>query len=503
MMPLTPQEQARYEELRMRDLEEREAEELATMAPAKPERPARMPEPDVPVSWPEATARGLADVLTFGTAKYTAPAIRGGLEAILPKSASEALGLDPYEVEKERYREREKIAQQYEGGSYGAGQGLGFGLQLVGAPFAGAASGARALAGRAFESPAGQAIVGGIQRGAETGFDPSEVGIGALTGGALSKLGTEATKAAQPRLEKMAASRAAKATGADIVKPSREIARLPGGREAYGKDVLKQGIVTAGKTVPEIAEEAKRQSETIGKQIGNIYKKLDLVEGGQVPEDYMTRLLDRLNQEVFTPLQEVAATRGTARRLQSQYLDDLQEMVKEGYRPSYQKLHKEQQKLGKAAYSDKGFDSPVREELRQVSRIMREELQNQASQTKAGADLIEQLREANRRYSVAQQAASTATQKSQRMATNRQLSLSDYLTGGIGATAGGFTGGGVGTLVGTAAGALVNKIARERGPQAAAAALNAAQKFAKGDPEKVGVFLNFLLSDQFTGGNEQ
>ena len=98
-MPLTPQEQARYEELRMRDLEEREAEELATMAPAKPAGPARMPEPDVPVSWPEATARGLADVLTLGTAKYTAPAIRGGLEAILPKSASEALGLDPYEVE--------------------------------------------------------------------------------------------------------------------------------------------------------------------------------------------------------------------------------------------------------------------------------------------------------------------------------------------------------------------------------------------------------------------
>jgi hypothetical protein len=61
-MPLTPQEQARYEELRMRDLEEREAEELATMAPAKPARPARMPEPDVPVSSPEATACGRSHV---------------------------------------------------------------------------------------------------------------------------------------------------------------------------------------------------------------------------------------------------------------------------------------------------------------------------------------------------------------------------------------------------------------------------------------------------------
>ena len=501
-MPLTPQEQARYEELRMRDLEEREAEELATMAPAKPAGPARMPEPDVPVSWPEATARGLADVLTLGTAKYTAPAIRGGLEAILPKSASEALGLDPYEVEKERYREREKIAQEYEGGSYGAGQGLGFGLQLVGAPFAGAASGARALAGRAFESPAGQAIVGGIQRGAETGFEPSEVGIGALTGGALSKLGTEATKAAQPRLEQMAASRAAKATGADILKPSRRIERMPGGREAYGKDVLEQGIVSAGKSVPKIAQAAKEQEARQGEIIGKIYQKFDEIAGGKVPDGVMEKMIAKIQKEVIQPLRKTAARSDMADRLESAYVNRLAQMVDEGYQPSFQGLHDEVRGLADKAYTPSGIDKPFNEQLQKIQKIMRGEMQKEASKLKGGGDLVDLLKQANRKYSVATEAAKTASEKATRMATNRGISLTDYIAGAGLAGAGGATMG-VGGAIGGAALALLNKVARERGPQAAASALNAAQKFAKGDPEKVGVFLNFLLSDQFTGGNEQ
>jgi len=227
-MPLTPQEQAELEELEMRDLEEREAEERATMAPAKPARPARMPEPDVPVSSPEATMRGLADVLTFGTAKYAAPAIRGGLQYVLPKKASEYLGLDPYDVEKARYAEREKIAQEYEPGSYLGGQALGLGSQLLAAPFAGAATGARALAGQAFQSPVGQALVGGVQAGAESGFDPLEVLKGGGTGAALTKMGQKGAEYLQPKLESAAYERAAKATGADILKPSRRIERLPG-----------------------------------------------------------------------------------------------------------------------------------------------------------------------------------------------------------------------------------------------------------------------------------
>jgi hypothetical protein len=515
MMPLTPQEQAELEELEMRELEEREAEERATMASAKPARPARMPEPDVPVSSPEATARGLADVLTFGTAKYTAPVIRGGLQAVLPKKASEYLGLDPYEVEKERYREREKIAQEYEPGSYLSGQALGLGGQILAAPFTGAVQGARlgvpaatrTLAGEAFTSGPGQMLTGALQSGAASDFDPAEALKGAGTAGSLYAVGKFGAQALQPKMERGAALMGAKATGADIQKPSREIERMPGGREAYGRDVLKQKIVTPGKTVPAIAEEAKKQREASGKKIGDIYERLDQIEGGEVPQDFMIRLLNRINDEVVAPLQSIAATQGTARRLNKQYLKDLKDMVAKGYNPSYQKLHKEVSNLGEAAYSDKGFDEPVKKQLRNVDRIMREELQTQASKTNAGADLIEQLREANRQFAVARQAQTTATDKTRRLQTNRQASLTDYLSGITGATTGGFLGGGVGTLVGTGAAMVFNKIVRERGPQVAASMLNAAQKLAKNDPELVGVYLNFLAGEQATkrlpGGKEQ
>lgn len=514
-MPLTPQEQAELEELEMRELEEREAEERATMASAKPARPARMPEPDVPVSSPEATARGLADVLTFGTAKYTAPVIRGGLQAVLPKKASEYLGLDPYEVEKERYREREKIAQEYEPGSYLSGQALGLGGQILAAPFTGAVQGARlgvpaatrTLAGEAFTSGPGQMLTGALQSGAASDFDPAEALKGAGTAGSLYAVGKFGAQALQPKMERGAALMGAKATGADIQKPSREIERMPGGREAYGRDVLKQKIVTPGKTVPAIAEEAKKQREASGKKIGDIYERLDQIEGGEVPQDFMIRLLNRINDEVVAPLQSIAATQGTARRLNKQYLKDLKDMVAKGYNPSYQKLHKEVSNLGEAAYSDKGFDEPVKKQLRNVDRIMREELQTQASKTNAGADLIEQLREANRQFAVARQAQTTATDKTRRLQTNRQASLTDYLSGITGATTGGFLGGGVGTLVGTGAAMVFNKIVRERGPQVAASMLNAAQKLAKNDPELVGVYLNFLAGEQATkrlpGGKEQ
>lgn len=157
------------------ELEKEMAEADEDIAPQQI-APARMPQPETPVSSPEAMARGLSDVLTFGTAKYVAPAIRGGLHAVLPKKASEFLSLDPYDVEKERYAEREKIAKEYEPGSYLGGQALGIGSQILAAPFTGAVQGARlgipaatrALAGQAFESFPGQAALGGLQAGTES-----------------------------------------------------------------------------------------------------------------------------------------------------------------------------------------------------------------------------------------------------------------------------------------------------------------------------------------------
>ena len=517
-MALTPDEQRELEEL---ELQELEIEERAAAAP-KPAAAPRMQQPDTPVSSPEATGRGLADVLTFGTAKYTAPAIRGGLEAVLPKGASEYLNLKPYEVEKAKYQEREDIAKQYEPSSYLGGQALGMGSQFFGgAPLRGAASllgagraaapeavsAGRAAATRAFEAPMGQAAFGGFQAGAESGGDPLEALKGAALGGALAKVGGAGATALQPKLEQAAYERAAKATGADILKPSRQIERLPGGRQAYGRDVLKQGIVTAGKTVPEIAEEATRQEDKYGKAIGNIYKRLDAIEGGEVPQDFMGKLIQKMQTDVIAPLRKTAAKQAMADRIEQAYVGKLAQMVEDGYKPSFSQLHDEMRGLSELAYTPTGVDKPMNEQLQKIQRIMRGEMQKQAGQTEAGADLLDALKSANRKYSVATQAAQTAKEKSTRMASNRQISLSDYIAGSGGLAGGAAIGGGIGGAIGAAGMALLNKVARERGPQVAASLLDEAQKMAKNDPNKVGVYLNFLVgtpaSKYFFGGNKE
>ena len=499
-MALTPDEQRELEELELQELEDEER----AMARPKPSAP-RIQEPDTPVSSPEATGRGLADVLTFGTAKYTAPAIRGGLQAVLPKGVNELLNLKPYEVEKAKYEEREDIAKQYEPASYIGGQAAGLGSQLLAAPFAGAAQGARGLAQSAFMTPAGQASVGAIQAGAESGFDPLEVLKGAGTAGALTKLGGMGATALQPKLESAAYERAAKATGADILKPSRRIERLPGGRQAYGKQMLEQGIVTAGKNVPQIAEKAAQQEAKQGKIIGDIYAKIDRIADGKVPEGTMENILAKIYKDVIQPLRKTASTADMADRVESAYVSRLANMIEEGYQPSFKGLHDELRGIGEKAYTPTGTDKPLNEQMQKISKIVRGQLQKSAGELEGGESLVKKLKAANQKYSFATEAAQTAQEKATRMATNRGISLTDYITGAGLAGAGGATMG-VGGAIGGASLALVNKIARERGPQVAASMLNAAQKMAKNDPELVGVYLNFLAGEQATkrlpGGKE-
>lgn len=492
-------------ELQKRLLELEEEEAQAQQAAPKPAAAPRMQQPDTPVSSPEATARGLADVLTFGTAKYTAPAIRGGLHAVLPEGASEYLNLKPYEVEKAKYQEREDIAKKYEPGSYMGGQALGLGSQLLAAPFAGATQGTRALAAKAFESPLGQAGVGAVQAGAESGFDPLEILKGAGTAGALTKLGGMGATAIQPKLEQAAYERAAKATGADILKPSRRIERLPGGRPAYGKQMLEQGIVTAGTTVPEIAQKAMQQESKQGKIIGDIYVKLDKIADGKVPEGTMENILAKIYKDVIQPLRKTAATADMADRVENAYVSRLAKMVEEGYQPSFKGLHDEVRGVQRKSYTTTGTDKPFDEQMQKVAKIVRGQLQKSAGELEGGENLVKKLKAANQKYSFATEAAQTAKEKATRMATNRGISLTDYITGAGLASAGGATMG-VGGAIGGASLALLNKVARERGPQVAASMLNAAQQMAKNDPNKVGVYLNFLAGEQATkalGGNKE
>lgn len=78
--------------------------------------------------------------------------------------------------------------------------------------------------------------------------------------------------------------------------------------------------------------------------------------------------------------------------------------------------------------------------------------------------------------SIAQDAANDSTA---RMATNRNISLSDYLSGGFLSNIGSAALGPIGGLAGGAAGAAVNRFGRSRGNAIAAAALDKAAEFAR------------------------
>lgn len=85
--------------------------------------------------------------------------------------------------------------------------------------------------------------------------------------------------------------------------------------------------------------------------------------------------------------------------------------------------------------------------------------------------------------SLAQDAANDSTA---RMATNRNLSLTDYISGGIGSHIGGAigsvagpVGAGLGSLAGGAVGSAVNRFGRDRGNAIAAAVLDKAAEFAR------------------------
>jgi hypothetical protein len=68
------------------------------------------------------------------------------------------------------------------------------------------------------------------------------------------------------------------------------------------------------------------------------------------------------------------------------------------------------------------------------------------------------------------------------MGANRQISLSDYISGGAAGTAGASIAGAPGGIAGAMLGAIGNKIARERGPQVAAATLDKLSGIMKSDP---------------------
>ena len=455
--------------------------------------------PKLPEGWRgdlEAGARGIANASTLGFSDEISGAAQA-LKNAYNKGSLSDLKSD-YTKGRDEYRAREDAAWD-DGGIgrkilYGAGAAVPT-LASLGASLP--AQGVKQAAILGAKYGAAGAAGGGTGQG-QTDLTKGEYGqyakdlalggaLGGVIGGGLQK-GIETLPKIPGALESFARARATKAAGGDSIKASRLVDRMPGGKEAFGKDLLESGIVTGGRNRQQILDKAKEVEELAGGKIGDIVGQFDSLakEKGFQP-DTLKRILDRSKAEVSDPLENSPATRHLSDRFNKTYMDHLKDYVKVkdmGPRNpndsslGFKGLNQERRRLDKTAFSETGLDQPLNDKLQAVRRIFNEELLKDAQQV-APKELLDDYARQNRLYGVGTTAKKLTEEQIARGEKNRSISLTDYISGGASGAAGAAAMGPAGLVMAPAA-IVANKVARERGNQILAGGADKLAKFLKG-----------------------
>jgi len=466
---------------------------------------------DIEVSRPEAFARGMASTFSMGGIDEVA----GAKDALMDYLKNWEMKRIPgaFEAGRSTYQLKDAAAKEQHPGTYMTGQGSGFvagmGLGGIVGKVAGPAIGA--LVGGTPRT-LGQAAVGGAAMGGATGLlggterrDPTappelspavRTAIGAATGGVLGPVGMKVGQKVGPWVAEkagdLASSRAVKS-----IAPTTSIAfqrvtdRLPGGPQKFGRDVLKAGIVKAGDTVDSMLDKSREIVRNAGARIGSVLQQLDSEASTRgaagIP---MQKIVDRVRAEVIDPLRQHAATQELANKLEKGYLEELTKKANEAGGVGFEWLHKERSLLDDLAFTPTGLDKPFHKQLQKIRRIMEDEIDATADalvgQTRP--DLLPSYKQAKKAYQVGINSVQGLTLRKQKMGANRSISLTDYISGGAGATTGSIAAGAMGlpptagAAIGGGIGAIGNKFSRERGnPILANIAQELAVKFSK-DP---------------------
>ncbi len=317
--------------------------------------------------------------------------------------------------------------------------------------------------------------------------DSASEGIGmAATGGALGlageggvKLASKATNAIARKLDAASAANALKSAGA-MLKDYRAL-EGKGQAQKFGRELMGRGLVKAGDTVDSVAKKAETLRQDAGKALDSIYSYARNSFGSEaIPgfnpfsqkEDILRAAQEKLGDSVDG--------KAAIKKL-SDYLDDL--VIK---------------------YGDQGLDprkaNDIKGALDEVINYSRNPLNKQPDVEKAfhaarefvsrkiddgieaigvktgRADLIADLKEANRAYSTGKQASGMAADKTRRENANKALGLRQSILVGGGAGAGAMyglaSGGDPGdVLIGAGKGALAGaslKTIEKYGPAIAA-----------------------------------
>lgn len=441
-----------------------------------------------------------------------------------------------YELGREAYRRRERLAKEERPGMYAAGQVGGAVASALLPGMKGASAGRAALTGAGLGAAYGlgtseadltEGELGGAARdvlyGGALGAAGGAAGhaLAGVAGPALGRAVAGAREAAGRGLQRFAERRAAKAAGAiqsDLSKMT------PEQIQRFGRDVLEEQVVRFGSGAEATLQRAREMLSKRGKEIG---AALDEVDKAGVPLD-LNPVWRRINDDVASVLAGNPVLRRRA-KLVTDAIEDLATAQREGP-VGFAKLHELRVTLDEDFF--RGEPTAVKNLGRKLRRILESEIEDQMTAApglvavakpgdvsqQVARGLREAYETAKAPYGSLKTAVKVGKRAVQRQVGNRWISLTDYLVGLARSpvTGGAAVGGGamLGGIPGAIGGAVIHKLLRERGASAAAVAArsfaNAARRpgsLAKmsrimaEEPERLGRF-SAMLAEAASQGDE-
>lgn len=461
----------------------------------------------------EAGARGIAAAGTAGFADEVAGAgdavKRFGQKALQGDLASGQDLLGAYERGRDRYRDVDEAAYQNNKLAYGVGAVL---PTLATLPATAGLGVANAIKTGAIQGGLGS--LGGGTGQNQTDITDGDIGklaketaMGAAFGGGIGGVAAKYAPKLADWLKGKSSERATKAIADDAMKAQRKISNLPGGAEAFGKDVQDLGIVKGIQGTKGILGNARSVESKAGKEIDSIYQKLDNANNEFInPKEFtlstLQKSLDKMDEYV-TGLETRSGTRTMSKPLRN-YIDetrrDVEKIASSGDKFTFKDLNQYKRDLDKLAFPDSGINNQVKENLQDMRRMLRDTMVEDASdlaKTVGQPKLIDDLQKANRSYSVATTAKKALEEKAKREAKNRSISLTDYITGGALGVAGATAMGPEGAALGIGA-AGANKLGRMYGNQALAAGSSKLAQALQNNP----ALINYLASKMGVSAEE-
>lgn len=301
------------------------------------------------------------------------------------------------------------------------------------------------------------------------------IGLGAAGNKIASKIAgaPEALASTQDGLETLAEKNALRSIGAQKTQMKQLLkSGGPDKVKEVGRFVINESLAPAGAGVEEIAENAQRVKKAAGEQIGAVFDKID--SSGNASK-FDRKTIAQAMRDALTGDEDVSGSLHSKK-----VMPQLEELItdfesKPGAADARELLKLKGQYDKEINYAKKAMDLPALQQgYKNIRTTINEAINERAEalSNKVRGQLGDELRAANKRYSLASSASEIAENKLAQEGNNF-FSLTDKMAGGVGALAG-MTTGGITSIPKAAAAMMASKALRTYGPAVGTSALDAA-----------------------------